>query len=78
MYYFFLFLRQNICCGYSKEPSQIYISFEDPNYEFKQMDKTILTILLLIYLLTCSPVSSCPLETFSLSEPLFSTINVPI
>ena len=27
---FFLFLSQNICCGYSKEPSQRDSSFEHP------------------------------------------------
>ena len=32
----FLFLKQNICCGYSKEPSQWDSSFEHQ----KQYDKT--------------------------------------
>ena len=29
---FFSFLNQNICCGYSKEPSQWDCSFEDPKH----------------------------------------------
>ena len=36
---FFLFLNQNICCGYSKEPSQWDGSFEHPKHMFKLMDK---------------------------------------
>ena len=30
--FFFLFLNQNICCGYSKEPSQWDGSFEHPKH----------------------------------------------
>ena len=30
-WFFFLFLNQNICCGYSKEPSQWDCSFEHSN-----------------------------------------------
>ena len=41
---FFLFLNQNICCGYSKEPSHDG-SFEYPKHIFKLMDKKIITIL---------------------------------
>ena len=41
----FLFLSQNICCGYSKELSQRDGSFEHPKQMFKLMDKKILTIL---------------------------------
>ena len=41
---FYLFLIQNICCGYSKEPSQC--SFEHPKRLFKLMGKKILTFLL--------------------------------
>ena len=29
---YFLFLNQNICCGYSKDPSQLDASFEHPNF----------------------------------------------
>ena len=36
---FFVFLNQNICCGYSKEPSQGDGSFEHPKHMFKPMDK---------------------------------------
>ena len=34
---FFIFLNQNICCGYSKEPSQGDGSFEHPKRMFKLM-----------------------------------------
>ena len=37
----FLFLDQNICCGYSK----VLNSFEHPKHMFKLMDKKIITIL---------------------------------
>ena len=39
---FFLFLKQNICCGYPKEPSRWDGSFEHPKYEFKLMGKKML------------------------------------
>ena len=42
---FFLFLNQNICCGYSEEPSRWDGSFEHPKHMFKLMDKKIITIL---------------------------------
>ena len=42
----FLFLNQNICCGYSKEPSQWDDSFEGPKHMVKLMGKKILTLLL--------------------------------
>ena len=42
----FLFLNQNICCGYSKEPSQWDGSFEHPKHKLKLMGKKIFTILL--------------------------------
>ena len=35
----FLFLNQNICCGYSKEPSHRDGSFEHPKHMLKLMDK---------------------------------------
>ena len=41
----FLFLNQNICCGYSKESAQRDSSFEHPKHMQKIMDKKILTIL---------------------------------
>ena len=41
----FLFLNQNICCGYSKEPSQWDSSFEHPKHMLKSMGKKIFTIL---------------------------------
>ena len=47
----FLFLNQNICCGYSKEPSQRDGSFEHPKDMFRLMDKKIMTILRLEILL---------------------------
>ena len=42
---FSLFLIQNICCGYSKEPSQWDGSFECPKHMFGLMGKKIITIL---------------------------------
>ena len=41
----FLIFNQNICCGYSKEPSQLDGSFEHPKHMFEMMDKKIITIL---------------------------------
>ena len=40
----FFFLNQNICCGYSKEPSQWDGSFQHPKHMFKPKGKKILTI----------------------------------
>ena len=37
----FLFLNQNICCGYSKEPSQWDGSFKHPKHMLKLMGKKI-------------------------------------
>ena len=48
---FFIFLNQNICYGYSKEPSQWDGSFEHPKHMFKLMDKKIITILRRTFLL---------------------------
>ena len=42
---FFLFLNQNICCGYSKEPFQWDGSWEHPKHLFKSMGKGINGIL---------------------------------
>ena len=49
---FFLFLNQNICCGYSKEPSQWDGSFEHPKHMFKLMNKKINTLLGKLFCLT--------------------------
>ena len=43
--FFFLLLNQNICCGYSKEPSHQDGSFEHPQHMLKLMGKKIFTIL---------------------------------
>ena len=40
---FFLFLNQNIYCGYSKEPS--HASLEHPKHMFKLIGKKIIAIL---------------------------------
>ena len=48
---FFLFLKQNICCEYSKEPSQWDGSFEHPKHMFELMVKKIIIILGLKYFL---------------------------
>ena len=41
----FLFLNQNICCGYSKEPSQRDGSVEHPKNMLKLINKNIFIIL---------------------------------
>ena len=40
-----LFLNQNICCGYSKEPSRWEGSFEHPKHMFRLLGKNIFAIL---------------------------------
>ena len=45
MDFFFLFINQNIFCGYSKEPSPMDSSFEHPKTMFKLMGKKITTML---------------------------------
>ena len=40
----FLFLNQNICCGYSKEPSRGDESFEHPKHMLKLMGKKMFKI----------------------------------
>ena len=47
----FLFLNQNICCGYSKEPSQRDDSFEHPKLMFELVVKKLFTILQKIFCL---------------------------
>ena len=42
---FAFFLNQNICCGYSKEPSQGDVFFECPKHILKLIGKKILSIL---------------------------------
>ena len=44
-FFFFLFLNQNICCGYSKEPSQGDGSFEHLKHMTKPMGNKIFTLL---------------------------------
>ena len=41
----FLFLNQNICCGYSKEPYQRDGCFEHTKHMLELMDKKIFTLL---------------------------------
>ena len=41
----FLFLNQNIGCGYSKEPPRKYGPFEHSKHMFKLMDKKIIAVL---------------------------------
>ena len=41
---FSLFLIQNICCGYSKEPPQCDGSFEHPKHMLKLIGKKIIAI----------------------------------
>ena len=48
----FLFLNQNICYWYSKEPSRWDGSFKHPEQMIKLMDKKIITILPIFFFLT--------------------------
>ena len=57
----FLFLNQNICCGYSKEPSQWDGSFEHPKHMLKIMGKKIFTLYA---------------ENFCLSKPVFFLVTI--
>ena len=51
----FLFLNLKICCGYSKEPSELDGSFEHPKQMFELLDKKIFTILhIMTYVCTVS------------------------
>ena len=43
--FIFLISKPNICCGYSKEPSQLDGSLGHPKHMFKLMGKEIFTIL---------------------------------
>ena len=48
-----LFLNQNICCGYSKELSQLDSSFEHPKHMLKLIAKKIIAFLRSTILLSC-------------------------
>ena len=48
----FLFLNQNICCRYSKEPSQWDGCFEHPKHTLKLIGKKIFTTLRIIFCLS--------------------------
>ena len=67
---FSLFLIENICCGYSKEPSQWDDSFEHPKHMFKLIGKKIITILhsknFLIWTYGCAGLSEWLLLKFLL------------
>ena len=58
--FIFLFLNQNICCGYSKEPSQGDASFEHPKHMLSLMGKKILHFYahFFFYLNLCSFMST--------------------
>ena len=55
--FFLLFLNQNVCCGYSKEPSQLDDSFEHPKHMLRFLGKEIIAILGLHFLLNWTYVS---------------------
>ena len=65
---FFLFLNQNICCGYSKEPSRWDGSFEHPKHMFQLMDKKIIAIYANYFSLT-GPLALCPKTVASTPGP---------
>ena len=57
IFYFFLFLNQNICCRYSKEMSQNETGFfEYPKHMFRLLGKEIIAILRWKYLLNWTNV----------------------
>ena len=56
----FLFLNQNMYCGYSKEPSQWDDSFEHKKYRLKIMGKKIFTIFWILFCLSKPVVVSRP------------------
>ena len=62
----YLFLNQNICCGYSKEPSQGDGSFKHPKHMLKWIGKKIFPISDLITLsvfgIECLVCNLCPLK----------------
>ena len=61
----FLFLNQNICCGYSKEPSCGDGSFEHPKQMFKLKGKKIIIILRYKFLLNWPYVVLRPILVMS-------------
>ena len=80
---FFLFLNQNICCGYSEEPSHRDGSFEHPRHMFRLMDKKIITILCNFFFLLNWPyhflwvkMSWCTLPPHLITLSPISTLGV--
>ena len=74
----FLFLSQNICCGYSKEPSQLDGSFENPKHMLKLMGKKIFTILRRDFCLSKPVVFMSCSSCYCLSRERWCLINVKI
>ena len=80
---FSLFLNQNICSGYSKEPSHRDGSFEHRKHMFKLMDKKIIAILRYCFLLNLSYATfmrtqlcwTCIKRMRSLIQPLFKELE---
>ena len=72
---FFLFLNQNICCRYSKEPSQWDSSFEHPKHMLKGMGKKILTLLRWHFCLSI-PVVSLQYWLFPCDDTLFCLFDL--
>ena len=69
----YLFLNQNICCWYSKEPSQQDGSFERPKHVLKLMGKKIFAIFMMkicVFLnLFCGPLLFACKIRFSQIQP---------
>ena len=77
---FFLFLSQNICCGYSKEPSHRGDSFEHPKHMFKLMEKKIIAIVHNFFFGLTGPMLSinfmyCILNFYSIRKGPFLQFN---
>ena len=59
--FIFLYLNKNICCGYSKEPSQKDGSFEHPKHMLQLIGKKIFTFYA---------------ENFCLSKPVLRSLKI--
>ena len=77
-----LFQNQNICCGYSKEPSQWDGSFEHPKHMLKIMGKKTFTILrwkffaylnLCFYRITTTPIRAISFQ--GVSQLIYLILN---
>ena len=69
---FFLFLNQNICCGYSKNHLNETVLLSTQKHMFKLMDKKIIAILRWKYLL------NWPYDPYSIADNGFHQYTKPL